>query len=170
MIDNQRVGIDQDLTHLLAGRGAVAECATDDARRQRSIAVTAGDLADASGYRTEHLLAPPGHRCSSDQRSHDAEQQTAGAPGDKGRYSRGGADWEQDPRRHQALAKFGRHVGLSQSGFAGGIIALELSENCAYSLTNSFLIAASQRTNKQHSRSNNVRHSTAHLGKRRSNV
>src|SRR5580698_10475940 len=100
MIDDQRIGIDQDLTHLLAGCSAVAERATDDARRQRSVAVAASDLADASSHRAERLFTPPGNRCSSDQRGHDAEKQAVGAPGNKGCYGRGCADWKQYPRRH----------------------------------------------------------------------
>ncbi len=52
VIDRQRIGIDQNLPHLLRRHGAVAERAAADPLGQRRIAVAAGDLSDGAGDAT----------------------------------------------------------------------------------------------------------------------
>ncbi len=85
VIDRERVGIDQDLPHLLRRHGAVAERAAADPLGQRGIAVAAGDLGDGADDAAQHLFAPPCRRKRADQRRDKPEEQAPRAPGDQDR-------------------------------------------------------------------------------------
>ncbi len=64
-VDRQRIGIDQRLPHGFRGDRAVGERATLDLRRQRGVAIAAGDLRDCgrrSGAKSARNTTPPRSR------------------------------------------------------------------------------------------------------------
>ena len=91
--------------------GAVAKRAAADPFRQRGIAVAAGDLADGADHAAQHLFAPPRHGGRADQRGEDSEKKAAAPPGDQTAYAGRECDRKQNPRRHEAFANFGGHIG-----------------------------------------------------------
>ncbi len=110
VIDRQRVGIDQNLPHLLRRHGAVAERAAADPPGQRGIAVAAGDLGDGADDAAQHLFAPPRRRQRADQRGDKPEEQASRAPGDQDRDRGRSADGKQNPGRHGSVTGIGGHL------------------------------------------------------------
>ena len=110
VIDRERVGIDQNLPHLLRRRGAVAERAAADPLGQRRIAVAAGDLGDGAGDAAQHLFAPPRCRKRADQRRDKPKQQASRAPRDQDRDRSRSADGKQNPGRHGSVTRIGGHL------------------------------------------------------------
>ena len=114
-VDRQRVGIDQRLPHGFRGDRAVGERATLDLRRQRGIAVAAGDLRDRGDKNAQSTLAVPRHRERADECYSEPEPKIARSPGGQDGDGADEEEWQYDPRRQRTF-KFVDHFGSISAG------------------------------------------------------
>ena len=114
-VDRQCVGVDKRLPHGFRGDRAVGERATLNLRRQRGVAIAAGDLRDCADEAAQSPLAVPRHRDRADECNGQAEPKIARSPRGQDGDGADEQEWQYDPRRQRTF-KFGDHFGSISAG------------------------------------------------------